>query len=378
MSADKCGEVAPVVKRVCDGDPDSVKREEKVVTTDDGGSTNSCPKNQIGVISKSRESTVTTSYACVEHTVQQVDQKTTYSDWVVENYCRDYVAFRCSQDSLNNTKAGGRYKWMVKCADKVPAIKEFLTKFDDVSITKGSGKSKQEFSLGSEGRVMYATFMSRNSHNSQGSKCEKPWIAPTDPNVSCDVPADVYVAAVCVSSCATPEQQIMAQESANEKLKYVRFDQAWKDKFAFVATLQSQSTMSSKRVQKTRVDQWVTEMVDTTHDVLEFHMKSGGQLRVTANHPIVSGDAFIRQAQDFKVGDSLVLLGGQLDQIVSIDKQEYFGKVYNVFVKSADLHKNIVVTNGYLNGTAMYQNEGAKFLNTQVMRKRLTQGVFGK
>jgi hypothetical protein len=52
--------------------------------------------------------------------------------------------------------------------------------------------------------------------------------------------------------------------------------------------------------------------------------------------------------------------------------------VYNVFVQSADLHQNIVITNGYLNGTAFYQNEGAQFMNREVLRKRLTQAVFGK
>ena len=383
VDGSRCAGLPAVVTRVCDGNPDAVKRSDAVTSTDEGGSTNTCPAHQIGVISKSREMTVTTNYACINHSVQQSSQDTTYGPWIEDNYCRDYVGWRCSQDSLNNKKAKGRYKWMVKCADHVPVIKEFLEKFDDVHATEdknGShkGAGKEGFGIDDSKRVLYPTFMVREQHNSKGDKCEKPWVAPVDEDAPCEVPETAYVAAVCVSSCATPDQQIMAKPTANGKMAYVPFVQAWQDKFAFVATLASQSTMSSKQVQKTKVDQWVTELVDTDHVILEFKMASGGSLRLTPNHPLLTADAYMRQAGELKVGDKLVRLGGIADEIVSITQTNYFGKVYNVFVKSADLHKNIVVTNGYLNGTAMYQNEGAKFMNTRIFRQHLIQGVFGK
>lgn len=376
VASNRCAGEAPVETRVCDGNPDAVKRSEAETSTDEDGSSNSCPANQIGVIVKSRAKTVTTNFACIDHSVQQASQDTTYGEWVTDNYCRDYVGYRCNQDSLNNKQAAGRYDWMVKCADEVPVIKEFLTKFDDIKEADRTGKGS--FGLGDKGRVLYPTFMDRNGKNSKGVTCEKAWIAPTDPKAPCNVPSTVYVAAVCVSSCATPEQQIMAQASAPDKLKYATFLEAWKNNFAFVATLQSQSTMSSKRVQKTKVDQWVTELVDSDHVILEFRMKSGGQLRLTTNHPLLGADAIMKPASDFKAGEKLVRLGGVVDEIVSITSSNYYGKVYNLFVKSADLHQNIVVTNGYLNGTAMYQNEGAKFMNTAVFRNNLLKGVFGK
>jgi cyclopropane fatty-acyl-phospholipid synthase-like methyltransferase len=81
---------------------------------------------------------------------------------------------------------------------------------------------------------------------------------------------------------------------------------------------------------------------------------------------------------DLKVGDELVQLGGRTDRIVSLEHVKHFGKVYNVFVRSADPMKNVVVTGGYLNGTAFYQNEGAKFLNRRVFQGKLTNGVFSK
>lgn len=364
----RCSGSAPVQKRVCDGNPDSVKRTDVVRTPQEIGSSNKCPSNQIGVIVKTREMIVTTQFACVDHSVKSVSSATTYSPWVEERYCRDYVSWRCSHDSLDNRQAEGRYEWMVKCANSVPVIKEFLEKFENVSRNGNS--------VGEEGRALYPTFMNRDGRNSQGQKCEQPWIAPTNPNAPCTVPSTVYVAAVCVSSCATPDQQILAQKDANDAAAYTTFANAWQEKFAWVATLQSKSAMSSKDFQKTHVDQWISELLEAEHNILEFRMKSGGQIKVTLNHPLIGGDAMMHEASEFKVGDSLVLVGGVRDEIVSITPSVYFGRVYNVFVKSADIHHNIVVTNGYLNGTGMFQNEGMKHLNKAIFRDKLIEGVF--
>jgi hypothetical protein len=265
---------------------------------------------------------------------------------------------------------------LVKCAPSVPMIKEFLDRFTNVH--GGDRDDEGNYTIGDKGRVLYPTFMDRNGKNKLGKRCEVPWIAPTSESASCAIPETVYIAAVCLSSCATPEQQIMVQDEKTRRLKYEAIGDSWQEQIKFVATLQSQSSMSSKRVQKTAVDQWVTELIETDHVILEFHMKSGGSLRLTPNHPLLGADAIMRTADSYKVGDKLVRLGGEADEIVSVTSSNYFGKVYNVFVKSADLHQNIVVTNGYLNGTAMYQNEGAKFMNTVLFRKHLTEGVFGK
>jgi hypothetical protein len=49
-----------------------------------------------------------------------------------------------------------------------------------------------------------------------------------------------------------------------------------------------------------------------------------------------------------------------------------------LFVESAALQKNIVVTNGYLNGTAYFQNDGAQHLNRRILRGALIKGVLPK
>ncbi|MBX3021881.1 MAG: PKD domain-containing protein [Bdellovibrionales bacterium] len=366
--ADRCVGPAPVVKRVCDGNPEAVKRSESETIQEDGGMSDICPENQIGVISRVRQVVVTSNYACIDHAVKVASTTRQEGPWQEEKYCRDYVPYRCSHDSLSPTQATGRYQWMLKCAASVPMIKDFLAGMD--RYESGKGKSTNTLYFG--GHEVYATFMNR------AYKPEKTWKAPTDASGSCVLPETVYIAAVCSASCARPEEMIMGQREKNGKLQYAPFLQSWQEKFAYVGTLQSNSSMSAKRVVRTAVDNWVTELEDTDHEIVNFVMKSGGRVSLTTNHPVLTADGRMKEARDFQVGESMVRLGGELDEIVSAEVTQYHGKVYNVFVKSASLHKNIVVTNGYLNGTAYFQNEGKKHLNRVLFRNNLTHGVFGK
>lgn len=361
-SSDRCGVAPQAETRLCDGNPAAVARVETSSAEEEGGSTGLCPANQLGVTVMTRTTTTTKTYACLDHAVKLASTTTASTPWIKESYCRTYTAYRCSQDSLSNTDADGRYKWMLKCQDQVPVIKEFLTEFADV-------KAKGNYSIGAGSRRVYPTFMNRATNP------EKPWIAPKVATASCTVPATAYVAAVCLSSCATPEQEIIAEAKANLKLRQVPFIEALTKNYGFVGTLRSESPMSERVLQKTKVDQWVTELIETDHDILNFRTASGGSLRVTPNHPIVATDGSIKLAENFAVGESLVKFGGTSDRIVAIDHEVYFGKVYNLFVQSAAPQHNVIVTSGFLNGTAFFQNEGATYLNRAILRKNLTRGA---
>ncbi|MBS1971810.1 MAG: PKD domain-containing protein [Bdellovibrionales bacterium] len=364
VSNDRCKIAAPVEERVCDGNPAAVRRQEVSTSSEEANSSNKCPANQIGVIVQSRDVTNTKTYACIDHSVKLEKDETTYGAWVSQSYCRDYVAYRCSQDSLSNDEANGRYQWMVKCQDQVPVIKEFLEKFDNVKVGGND--------IDTSARKLYPTFMNRATNP------EKVWIAPKKASGSCVVPSTAYIAAVCVSSCATPEQQIIADVKAQGQGKYVTFIEALTKNYSHVVTLKNTNSMNSKAVEKTPVDQWVTELIDGEHDIIVFTMKSGRSIKLTPNHPVVASNGMMKLAGEFAVGDSLVELGGHLDAIVSLEHVKHYGKVYNLFVKSTEIQKNIVITNGYLNGTAFFQNEGAVNMNRALFKNKLTQGIFNK
>jgi len=265
---------------------------------------------------------------------------------------------------------------MAKCASSVPLIKEFLEEFSDVkgSIkeTTGRNTTTTKYGISSTSRTLYPTFMNT------ATKPEKPWIAPVSDKSNCEIPKTAYVAAVCVSSCATPEQQILVQVENEKKMKYVPFIDALVGKIKNVETLSSESRLETKTVSKTSVQQWVTELMDTEHEILVFKTKSGRSLRVTPNHPLLSSEGMMKTADQFTEKDSIVELGGDLDPILQIEKTKYTGKVYNLFVNSDEPLRNVVITNGFLNGTAFYQNEGAVNMNRSLLRSRVTQGAFHK
>ncbi len=263
---------------------------------------------------------------------------------------------------LSEDEAKGRYQWMKKCAATVPEIKAFLQQYDYYN-----GGSKGQ--LTHRGNVIYATWMNASTTP------EKKWIAPKRADASCELPAGVYIAAICVVDCATPEQYVMGAGRDGRKLEYVHFENAWHEQFRYVASLRTGASMRSNSVQRTRVDQWI-QGSDAEHEILVFTMASGRSLRVTEGHAIVSADGRMKEARDFKVGDSLVELGGALDRIVSLTRENYRGKVYNVFVQSSDQKHNIIVTNGYLTGTAYFAGEGIELLNRRVLRTSLIRGVF--
>ncbi|MEN0057507.1 MAG: PKD domain-containing protein [Bdellovibrio sp.] len=357
--------VAPVESRVCDGNPMAAAYQTSAVRQEEANSSELCPANQIGVVVKIRDVTDIKNYACIDHQVQLESEVSTPGAWAEERYCRDYIARRCSQDSLSNDEAQGRYQWMVKCQDELPIIKEFLDKFGSVSVSLSGKKT----TLNTSGRDIYPTFMDHSTTP------EKPWIAPKNKNADCVMPATAYVSTICVSSCATPEQVILAEEVSG-KMKYVSFIDALTQNTGHVASLKNAQSLHSKVVNKVKVDQWVTELIDSEHEILVFKMKSGRELRVTPNHPLLRADGVMKTAAEFTLSDSLVQLGGELDPIESISPIKHFGKVYNVFVQSDDTYKNILITNGYLNGSAYFQNSGAQDMNRSLFRQKMLRGVF--
>lgn len=357
------GQIQIEKTRMCDGNPEAVRRIDTTSASEQVTSANKCPKNQIGVILQNRDVITKKTYACINHKVDLEGTVVEYTPWVEERYCRDYVAYRCTGDSLSNTQAHGRYEWMVKCAPEVPMLKEFLENFDNVKAGNIAIDST---------RSLYPTFMNSST------RPEKKWLAPTVKTASCTIPEGVYIAAVCVSSCAIPQEKIMAQSNAGAKIGAVEFINALANKYERVATMTKNSTMSDRQLKASKVEQWVTELEDVEQPVLVFTMESGKTLSVTPNHPLLKKDGSMDTADKFKAGDALVALGGELDPIQSIESIIYFGKVYNVFVKSSVPQENIVVTNGYLNGSAYFQNEGAGNMNKTLLRKKLTKGVFGK
>ncbi|MCS6837533.1 MAG: hypothetical protein NZ480_01685 [Bdellovibrionaceae bacterium] len=352
----------PIEKRVCSLKLDQVVRLEERVHQETVGS-EKCDSKEIGQVIVTKKSIIQQEYVCSNHQVVMAREHTVKTELHKERQCTNYVASRCSHDSLSVTEARGRFQWMKKCENQIPILKEFLDEYHRSGIKDG-----QKRSFDSK-RPLYASFM----YVDRGKT--KVWKAPTQDDEPCWVPNQAYIAAICVSSCATPDQYTLVGDALKGSVRWMTFKDALENKETLVQTLSNNTLNRKNTYQATRVDQWVTEFMDTEHDIAVIRTRSGGLLKLTLNHPMVLADGTLKWVSDLKVGDSLIDAHFNQDEIVSIEVQKYFGKVYNIFTLSSSIPQNIVVINNYLTGSAMFQNEAADLINRRIFRNELLKKV---
>jgi hypothetical protein len=254
---------------------------------------------------------------------------------------------RCSEDSLSITQAIERVNWAFKCG--------YITA-DDMHDALYSGAANAP-----RPRPEYPLFATADLSNH--------WAAPVDRNAGCGVPAGYSVQGFCTSSCYTPEQELWFPTG------FVPIQQARASVLKQIVTLSPESRQGNLSFQNTPVDSYTMEFKDTWHDIIIFETQTGGELRVTTNHPLVDGEGRVRTADTFRVGDSLVHFESGNDPIVRLTKIKYFGKVYNVTPRAEDLTSQIVVAQGFLSGSAFYQNDGVNYLNRQILRRNLPESI---
>ncbi len=192
----------------------------------------------------------------------------------------------------------------------------------------------------------------------------KTWFAPKEESAPCNAIEPGYtIAFFCASGCYAPEQEVLYANG------YERIADARKKDLKAIMTLSNDSTLDNPTLKESTREKYITDAKAGQQTLLYFHMASGGELKITLNHPLIDREGKIRRADQFAEGDFLVKADGSLDAIKKIDTDEkYFGKVYNVSVDSQDPKEQIIVAQGYLNGSLFYQNEGVREVNRQLLR----------
>jgi hypothetical protein len=324
-----------------------------------------CPGLFLGYIEKIYQKPV--SYSCVDYKKVKALGSATLS--VTNNYCSAIQPARCGHDSLSVAESLKRLDWMKACESKVPAIKIFFeiiggadqlsTYLNDTSSSL-YGKARP--------RPLYVTFSDKNN---------KPWIAPkafsTKDAANCVVPENVKIFGICTSSCYTPDQKLLF--SVAGKQQYIPIIDAISQKQESILTLAPESVIEKLKFTTAPIAHFVSELVDTNHKILIFNTNSGGRLSVTFNHPLVASDGVIRDASEFKTGDQLIRADGSFDEIRTIEEMIYPGKVHNVLPYGDTTIGNIIISEGFLSGSAYFQNDGVNFMNQKILRSNLLQGI---
>jgi hypothetical protein len=99
---------------------------------------------------------------------------------------------------------------------------------------------------------------------------------------------------------------------------------------------------------------------------------------VTNEHPMVTGEGRLVQAQKLKVGEELLKADGTPDAIVSIEKTTHQGKVYNIKPESREQVANILIAQGYLVGSARFQNDDVDYMNRVLLFRGVPENVMPK
>ncbi len=266
------------------------------------------------------------------------------------------VATRCEQDSLSPEEARQRLQWALNCKvlPKGLIVKMMVEYNDDGEAIPISNP-------------YYPIFLDKDSVLRLEFK------ALWKPNLaSCAVPPNIAYATSCRSSCYTPEQMLSTAEGEQE------IAQAQAERTPVIKTLDTASSSDEIVLKDSEVGSYVRSLTDTFHDIRHFYTASGNEIRVTTNHPLVRGDGMMVTADTLKVGDSLMSVDSGADEIVGIMPEEFYGKVYNVEPKSLKASSNVVVVQGFLNGSARFQNTFSNLLGRYSLRDSIPEGLVTK
>jgi hypothetical protein len=181
----------------------------------------------------------------------------------------------------------------------------------------------------------------------------------TDKNGLSPVPvgSSFYVIAYCESSCYTPDQNLefsTGQVNIVDAMKQQRDD---------VVTLSKDATLDNITTKVDNVYSYTSEIRDGEHIIFELSTASGGSLRVTNEHPVLTSEGMLVKAEKLVVGDELLKADGTPDPIVSVTKSTHFGKVYNIKPTSREQVSNILIAQGFLVGSARFQNDDVEYMN---------------
>lgn len=163
----------------------------------------------------------------------------------------------------------------------------------------------------------------------------------------------------------------------------VAIAQAQEENLRHVSTLSSEATLDNLSYDLSEVDYYTSSRTESIEHMRKFKTESGRQLTVTVDHPLVDKNGYIRTAEKFSVGDHLILENGERDQIKSIEDYEMLGKVYNLAPKQrgargtfGNLSTQVIVSQGFLNGSVRFQNGYKDFLDRMVVRTSINESVF--
>jgi len=181
-----------------------------------------------------------------------------------------------------------------------------------------------------------------------------------------------FVGAYCESSCYTPDMELRFSKGD------VNIVDAMKAKRDDLITLTPDATLDDLAMQTSKVFSYTTEIRDAENLIYKLTTASGGSLSVTNEHPIVTSEGRLVKAEKLHVGDELLKADGTPDPITGVEKTTLFGKVYNIKPASSVPVANILIAQGFLVGSARFQNDDIGYMNRVLLFRAVPEEIMPK
>jgi hypothetical protein len=270
---------------------------------------------------------------------------------------------RCaSAVGVTVTQATARYQWALFCHNNVPPPPQGVTYTPEKWLTAAS--------ITDYNNPVNAAIESRMFPIYYDAVFGTIWNAPDVSTTACTViPVPASNIGLCLSGCYMPGTALQFADGP------VDIKVAQENGKVDLVTLAPTATLDNLQYLNNKVERYTADYVEEWQMIYTLSMSSGGSLRVTDEHPLLTSDGIIHQAKSLKRGDKLIRANGRPDPIVRIEVNNVFTKVYNLKPVTTDYTSNIVVAGGYLNGSVRYQNEFLDTINSLILRRALTAQV---
>lgn len=274
--------------------------------------------------------------------------------------------YRCSFDQLDATRGEGRQKWAIRSAGVNPYNRPGGrdSRFWANIYTEEARQAKDQY-----GTWLYPVYVDPDDGY-------QPWKGPGAPgtpyqsssaseieNLDPKLKAiQILQDGICEPGCYIPNQTILFSDGD------MAIGQAQKSGRDDLMTLSPNASFEKIELIKNSVLYYTLDPHPVKQKILTFRMASGGHLSVTTEHPLVTTEGSLKRAREFAVGEHLLQQDGSPDEIVTIDNDLTTVRTFNLKPVTTDLTSNILVAQGYLNGSGRFQSEYVEELNRLILR----------
>jgi len=169
------------------------------------------------------------------------------------------------------------------------------------------------------------------------------------------------VVGYCEGGCYTPDQSLRFSTGD------VNIVDALNARRNDIVTLSPDATLDDPRTQVSTVYSYTRDLFDASQPIIKLTTASGGSLNVTNAHPVLISNGRLVRADKLREGDDLLKADGTPDPITRIARTHFWGKVYNLRPTATEHVANILIAQGFLVGSARFQNEDVSFINRTIL-----------